>query len=86
MSGMKKTWKAMFSRMPRAGLSHEYIGNTLVNVRHKVELTIAVTDGPQAGRELRVWMTVEAARMYATEMILAAAEADKKNREAGCRD
>lgn len=71
---MRRTWVGTIRNIRRA-LTHQYTGNTCTGSENMVRMVVSVTDGPQTGREIEIWMTPDEAERQAQALIDRAKEA-----------
>lgn len=76
---MKKTWKAVL-RSVRAHGVHTYTEDRRRIHAHQVRLLVTVSDGPETGREVEVWLSPDMAEAFARRLITQAADARRDAR------
>lgn len=76
---MKRTWTGII-RTIRKHYHPLYEGNTLIGGGFLVRVDVLISDGPQAGRSLEVWVTSQEAEEMAQRLLSAAQDAREAER------
>lgn len=86
MARVKRTWRALISRMPMTCFQHMYTNGVSTGGSFRVRFVVVVTEGPEAGREVEVSIPAREARQLSRMLLEKACDAEKMNDRDGYRD